>query len=62
LSPLDLRNVIVYSAGCHAGYNIVDAHGVPAITEQPDWAQAFARKGAALIAGAGYQYGDADLT
>ena len=62
LSPLDLRNIVVYSAGCHTGYNIVNAHGVPGLTPEPDWAQAFARKGAALIAGTGYQYGDADLT
>ncbi|MBK8047515.1 MAG: hypothetical protein IPK16_10550 [Anaerolineales bacterium] len=44
-SPLDLRNVVVFSAGCHTGYNIVNAHGVPLLTQEPDWAQAFARRG-----------------
>jgi CSLREA domain-containing protein len=60
-SPVNLENAIVYSAGCHAGYNIVDAHGVPSVTREPDWAQAFARKGATVIAGTGYQYGDTDF-
>ncbi len=60
-STVDLTNAIVFSAGCHAGYNIVDAHGVPRVTVEPDWAQAFARKGATLIAGTGYQYGDTDF-
>ena len=31
------------------------------VTNQLDWAQAFARKGATLIAGTGYQYGDTDF-
>jgi hypothetical protein len=56
-----MTNAIFYSAGCHSGYNIVDAHDVPGITLEPDWAQAFARKGATLIAGTGYQYGDTDF-
>ncbi len=53
--------MILYSTGCHSGYNTVNAHGVPNLTIQPDWAQALARKGAVLIGGTGYQYGDADL-
>ena len=57
----DLKNAIVFSAGCHAGYNIVDAHGVAGVTREPDWAQAFAQNGATLIAGTGYQYGDTDF-
>ncbi len=60
-APVDLSNTIVFSAGCHSGYNIVNAHGVPGVTQEPDWAQAFARKGATLIAGTGYQYGDTDF-
>ncbi|MEM7133726.1 MAG: Ig-like domain-containing protein [Chloroflexota bacterium] len=60
-SNVDLINSIVFSAGCHSGYNIVNAHGVPNITEEPDWAQAFAQKGAAFIGGTGYQYGDTDF-
>ena len=60
-SPVDLRNALIFSAGCHSGYNIVNAHGVPGVTQEPDWAQAFARKGATLIAGTGYQYGDTDF-
>ncbi|MCB8926393.1 MAG: CSLREA domain-containing protein [Ardenticatenaceae bacterium] len=60
-SSVDLTNALIFSAGCHAGYNIVNAHGVPGITQEPDWAQAFASKGATLIAGTGYQYGDTDF-
>ena len=58
-SGVDLTNSIVFSAGCHAGYNLVDADMT---TGDPlDWAQAFAGQGATLIAGTGYQYGDSDL-
>ncbi len=60
-SDVDLRNSIVFSAGCHSGYNLVDEHGVAGVTEPVDWAQAFARKGATLVAGTGYQYGDTDF-
>ncbi|HMO60373.1 MAG TPA: hypothetical protein PKC19_23720, partial [Roseiflexaceae bacterium] len=58
----DYANTIIFSAGCHAGYNQVDTHIVPGLTSEPDWPQAFAQRGAALIAGTGYQYGDSDLT
>jgi hypothetical protein len=57
----NLSNTLVYSAGCHSGYNIVNADGVPNVTEEPDWAQAFAAKGATFIGGTGYQYGDTDF-
>ncbi|MCP4418808.1 MAG: hypothetical protein GY805_19505, partial [Chloroflexi bacterium] len=60
-STVDMTNSIVFSAGCHSGYNIVDDHGIPGITAEPDWSQAFATKGATLIAGTGYQYGDTDF-
>jgi hypothetical protein len=60
-SNVDIRNSIIFSAGCHSGYNTVDPHAVPAVTVEPDWAQAFARKGAAFIGGTGYQYGDTDF-
>ena len=60
-SPTDFTNSIVFSAGCHAGYNIVNDHAIPQVTEPLDWPQAFAQKGATLIAGSGYQYGDTDF-
>ena len=34
---------------------------MPGVTLPLDWAQAFARKQATLIAGTGYQYGDTDF-
>jgi CSLREA domain-containing protein len=60
-STVNLENAIIFSAGCHSGYNIVNQHDVPYVTREPDWAQAFASKGATLIAGTGYQYGDTDF-
>ena len=60
-SLTDFTNAIVFSPGCHTGYNLVNEHAVPNVTPQPDWASAFAQKGATLIAGTGYQYGDTDF-
>ncbi len=60
-SPVDWTNTLVFSTGCHSGYNTVDAHGVLGVTQEPDWAEAFAAEGATLIAGTGYQYGDSDF-
>ena len=60
-SGIDLENMLIFSAGCHSGYNIIDEHGVPGVTREPDWAQAFARGGATFIGGTGYQYGDTDF-
>jgi len=60
-SSIDMTNVLVFSAGCHSGYNIVNEHAVDRLTEPRDWTQAFANKGATLIAGTGYQYGDTDF-
>lgn len=60
-SATDMVNCLVYSAGCHSGYNIVNAHDVPNVTEEPDWAQAFAAKGVTFIGGTGYQYGDTEF-
>jgi len=60
-SAVDMENVLVVSPGCHAGYNVVNEHAIPNVTEEPDWPQTFAQKGATLIAGTGYQYGDTDI-
>jgi hypothetical protein len=60
-STVDLTNAIVFSAGCHSGFNLVDVDAIPGVTLPLDWAQAFARKKATLIAGTGYQYGDTDF-
>ena len=60
-STVDMTNAIVFSAGCHSGYNIVNVHGVPLVTREPDWAQAFASRGATFIGGTGYQYGHTDF-
>ena len=57
----NLEKTIVFSAGCHAGYNIVNEHSVIGVTQPLDWAQAFAQRKVTLIAGTGYQYGDSDF-
>ena len=60
-STTDFTNSIVFSAGCHSGYNLVDTDAITGVTLPLDWAQAFAQKKATLIAGTGYQYGDTDF-
>jgi CSLREA domain-containing protein len=60
-STTNLENTILFSTGCHSGYNVVNAHGITGISPQPDWAQAFARKKVTFIGGTGYQYGDTDF-
>ena len=60
-SAVDLQNAIVFSAGCHSGYNLVDGDAVTGVTQPLDWSQAFAQKRATLVAGTGYQYGDTDF-
>ena len=60
-STTDFTNTIVFSQGCHSGYNIVDGDAITGITQPLDWPQAFAQKGATLIAGTGFQYGDTRL-
>ena len=47
----NFTNSIVFSPGCHVAYNTVDGDSISGVTQQPDWAQAFARKGATLIGG-----------
>jgi len=54
-STLDWSNVIVFSEGCHSGYNTVDHDAPPIPMIEPDFPQAFAQKHATLIAGSGYQ-------
>lgn len=60
-NSVDLRNALLYSVGCHSGYNIVDADAIPGVTPGPDWSQVCARKQMTLVAGTGYQYGDTDF-
>ncbi len=54
------KNTLVVSTGCHSGFNILDPEALLS-TQNVDWAQAFARAGAQLIGGTGYQYGDTDF-
>ncbi len=60
-STLDWSNVVVFSEGCHSGYNTVDRDAIPIPLVEPDFPQAFAQQHATVIAGSGYQYGDTDF-
>ena len=61
-SPADFVNALVVGAGCHVGYNIVDADAVPFVQIEPEWPEAFLQhQAAAVIGGTGYQYGDTDF-
>ena len=60
-ASVDLTDSIVFSTGCHAGYNLVDGDSIAGVTQSTDWAQVLARKGATLVAGTGFQYGDDEL-
>ncbi len=60
-SSTNFENSIVFSAGCHSGYNIVNEDGIANVTQPVDWVEAFAQKQATVIAGTGYQYGDTDF-
>lgn len=60
-SDVDLVNALVFSNGCHSGYNVVNGEVKQGVTLPLDWAQAFARKGATFIGGTGYQYGDTEF-
>src|SRR5204863_5920643 len=57
----DFTNALVFSAGCHSGYGIVNPDAISGVTLTLDWPQAFAQKKATLVAGTGYQYGDTDF-
>jgi hypothetical protein len=59
--PTAFTNSLVFSAGCHSGYNLVDGDGVPGLTVGLDWAQEMAQQRAILIAGTGYQYADTNF-
>ena len=59
--PTAFTNALVFSAGCHSGYNLVDGDGVPGVTLGLDWAQEMAQQKAILIAGTGYQYADTNF-
>ena len=60
-STTNLANSIIFSIGCHSGYNTVDGDAVAGVTDPLDWAQVFARKRITSILGTGYQYGDTDF-
>ena len=59
--PTAFTNSLVFSAGCHSGYNLVDGDGVPGLTLGLDWAQEMAQQKAILVAGTGYQYADTNF-
>jgi CSLREA domain-containing protein len=61
-APASFANTLLFSLGCHSGYNIPPPDGISGISPEPDWSLAFARRGATYVAATGYAYGDTDLT
>ncbi len=59
-SDARFRNALILSTGCHSGYGIVDGDQT-ALTDPMDWWQVLAARGATLVGGTGYQYGDTDF-
>ncbi|HEY7628742.1 MAG TPA: hypothetical protein VH761_16845, partial [Ilumatobacteraceae bacterium] len=59
--PNLFTNSLVISPGCHTGYNLLDADGVPGLTVGLDWAEEMAKQRATFIGGTGYQYADTDF-
>ena len=53
-------NALVLSMGCHAGYSIVDPDAL-ASTQPVAWAEAFNARGATVVGGTGYGYGDTEF-
>ena len=60
-TPLDMTNTLIFSIGCHSGFNIPVSDAIPGVSPEPDWPQAFARKRVTSIVGTGYQYGDTEV-
>lgn len=58
---VDFTNSIILGLGCHGGYNIPGPDASP-FSPIPDFPEAFADRGATLIASTGYAYGDTELT
>ena len=49
-NPSLFTNTLVFSAGCHSGYNLQDQDAIPNETLALDWAQALTQAGATLVA------------
>src|SRR5262249_13017850 len=49
-------NTILFGLGCHSGYNVPSADAIPDISPKPDFAAAFAHRGATFVAATGYAY------
>jgi len=60
-SDLRFRNALFLSMGCHAAYSIVDADGIPNLTQTVAWAEALNARGATVVGGTGYGYADTDF-
>ena len=51
---------LIYSIGCHSGYNIQDPDATP-LTQPISFPEAFLEQGATLVGGTGFQYGETVL-
>ena len=60
-TPNLLKNSFIWTASCHSSFNIPDADAIPTLTPDPEAAQMFARLGATVVGGTGYQYGETEI-
>jgi hypothetical protein len=60
LTPTDYTGALVFSVGCHSGFNLPDGEARTMLSAI-DWAQSFTRRGATFLGNTGYAYGDSDL-
>ncbi|MEI7771337.1 MAG: choice-of-anchor Q domain-containing protein, partial [Chloroflexales bacterium] len=60
-APASFTNSLIFALGCHSGYNVSTPDAIPFFSPTPDWAAAFAARGATYIASTGFAYGDTDL-
>ena len=57
----DLNAALVFSVGCQSGLTAADGYYSGDLQRGADWAQMFARQGAAFVGNTGFGYGDSDL-
>jgi hypothetical protein len=56
-STTDMSNTLVFTLGCHSGYEIPQNSAIAQVSPDPNWPEAMAGKGATLLASTGYAYG-----
>ena len=61
IANADLTGRLWMTIGCHSGHNVIDREARAAYPYAKSWAEALLARGATLIGGTGYQYGESVL-